>query len=141
MTSRDYWITHNAGVPEEFRSSGGKVANRPGQSILLLNTVGAKTRHPRTNPLTYLQGEDCLYVFATKGGAPAHPDWYLNLVAHPTVTVEVGSETYEATAESITGPERERIYKKQIEARPHFGDYRDKTDRVIPVVALRRNAP
>ena len=140
MTSRDQWIARNVGIVEEFRSNGGHIASRPGQKILLLNTTGAKTRHLRTNPLTYLPGEDCLYVFATKGGSPAHPDWYVNLAANPIVTVEVGSEKYEAIAETISGSERDRIYAKQVVARPHFAEYEGKTNRVIPVVALRRTA-
>ena len=140
MTSKNERNAHNAGVIEEFRSNGGAIPGRPDQIILLLNTTGARTGLPRTNPVVYLTGEDCLYVFATKGGSPTHPDWYFNLVANPIVTIEVGSEQYQATAETITGSERDRIYAKLAEARPNFGGYQDKTTRVIPVVALRRNA-
>ena len=139
MASSNEWNERNIGVIEEFRSNGGKVTTRSGGSLLLLNTVGVKTRQPRTNPLVYLSGEDCLYVFATKGGSPAHPDWYLNLMADPNVTVEVGSERYEASAETLTGPERRRIYARQVELHPNFGDYEAKTSRVIPVVALRKD--
>jgi deazaflavin-dependent oxidoreductase (nitroreductase family) len=139
MTSNNHWNSNNAPVIEEFRSNAGEIASRPGQTLLLLNTTGAKTGQPRTNPLAYLPGEDCVYVFATKGGSPAHPDWYRNLVANPTVTIEVGSESYEATAETLTGPERDAIYAKQVEVRPRFGEYEGKTARVIPVVALRKN--
>ena len=139
VMSRDDRSPYNAEVIKEFRSSGGQVASRPGQKLLLLHTTGAKTGHPRTNPLSYLPGEDCLYVFATKGGSPSHPDWYFNLVANPIVTVEVGTERYEATATTITGPERDGIYATQVEARPVFGDYEGKTTRLIPVVALRGN--
>ena len=139
MTSREERNANNAGVIEQFRSNGGTNPGRPEQAILLLNTTGAKTGLPRTNPVVYLPGEDCVYVFATKGGSPVHPDWYFNLVAHPVVTVEIGTETYQATAESVTGPERARLYAKLVEKRPNFGTYQDNTTRVIPVVALRRN--
>jgi len=110
MTSREERNANNAGVIEQFRSNGGTIPDRPEQVILLLNTTGAKTGLPRTNPVVYLPGEDCVYVFATKGGSPVHPDWYFNLLAHPVVTVEIGTETYQ-----------------------------DNTTRVIPVVGLRRN--
>jgi deazaflavin-dependent oxidoreductase (nitroreductase family) len=130
----------NAKVIDEFRQGGGKVTTRSGNALLLLNTVGVKSGLPRTNPLAYLPGDDCLYVFASKGGSPAHPDWYLNLVANPAVTVEVGTEQYEATADSLTGPERRRVYAKQVELHSNFGDYERKTNRVIPVVELRRAA-
>jgi deazaflavin-dependent oxidoreductase (nitroreductase family) len=138
MTTTNDWNTNNDKVFKEFRSEGGEVTTRSGNALLLLNTVGVKTGLPRTNPLAYLPGEDCVYVFASKGGSPAHPDWYLNLVANPAVTVEVGTERYEATADSFTGPERRRIYAKQVQLHPNFGDYERKTTRVIPVVALRR---
>ena len=90
--------------------------------------------------MSYLAGGDCLYVFATKGGSPTHPDWYLNLVANPTVTVEVGNDRYEATSSTVTGADRASIYTQQLLLRPHFADYERKTTREIPVVALRRNA-
>jgi deazaflavin-dependent oxidoreductase (nitroreductase family) len=139
MTSREERNANNAGVIEQFRSNGGTIPDRPEQIILLLNTAGAKTGLPRTNPVAYLPCEDCVYVFASKGGSPVHPDWYFNLVAHPVVTVEIGTEIYQATAEPVTGPERDRIYAKFVEKRPNFGTYQDNTTRVIPVVALRRN--
>lgn len=139
MTSREERNANNAGVIEQFRSNGGTIPDRPEQVILLLNTTGAKTGLPRTNPVVYLPGEDCVYVFATKGGSPVHPDWYFNLLAHPVVTVEIGTETYQATAEPVIGPERDRLYAKLVEKRPNFGTYQDNTTRVIPVVGLRRN--
>ena len=140
MTNRTELNANNAKVTEEFRRTGGTVASRPGQQLVLLNTVGAKTGLPRTNPVSYLKGDDCIYVFATKGGSPTHPEWYLNLVANPVITIEVGAERYEATASTVTGPERDAIYAEQVKLRPHFADYEGKTTRVIPVVALHKNA-
>lgn len=74
----------NQAIIAEFRANGGKVggqfANRP---MLLLNTTGAKSGRPRTNPLVYVTDGDRLVVFASKGGAPSNPDWYYNLLAHP----------------------------------------------------------
>ena len=140
MTNRTELNANNAKVIDEFRANGGTVAARAGQQLVLLNTVGAKTGLPRTNPVSYLKGEDCIYVFATKGGSPNHPEWYLNLVAHPNITIEVGSEKYEAIASTVTGPERNAIYAEQVKLRPHFADYELKTTRTIPVVALHRTA-
>jgi deazaflavin-dependent oxidoreductase (nitroreductase family) len=140
MTNRSEPNTNNAAVIDEFRLNDGQVASRAGQQLLLLGTTGAKTGSARTNPMSYLAGEDCLYVFATKGGSPTHPDWYLNLAANPTVTVEVGNDRYEATASTVTGADRAPIYAQQVLLRPHFADYERKTTREIPVVALHRNA-
>jgi deazaflavin-dependent oxidoreductase (nitroreductase family) len=108
--------------------------------VVLLHTTGAKSGAARVNPVVSLPGDDgTLYVFASKGGAPTHPDWYHNLVAHPEVTVEFGEETFVATATPVTGEERERIYAQQVARMPGFGEYEtNAAPRVIPVVRLVR---
>ncbi len=77
-------------------------------------------------------------IIASKGGAPHHPHWYLNLVANPEVTVEVPGETYRARAVVAEGDERERLYRQQAELMPNFAEYQKATDREIPVVILER---
>ncbi|MDQ1533211.1 MAG: hypothetical protein QOF28_972 [Actinomycetota bacterium] len=129
----------NRAIIEEFRANGGKVGGQfAGAPLLVLTTTGAKTGKQRTHPLVYLPDGDRLIVFASKGGAPTSPDWYHNLVANPTATVEVGNETFEVKATELTGEERDRIYAKQAELMPGFAEYQDKTTRTIPVVALER---
>ena len=129
----------NAALIEEFRANGGKVGGRfEGRPVTLLTTTGAKSGKQFTLPLVYLSDGGKTYIFASKAGSPKNPDWYHNLVANPTVTVEVGTETYEAKAVVITGPERDRIYAKQVEAMPTFGEYQQKTTRIIPVIELQR---
>ena len=75
-------------------------------------------------------------VFASKGGAPTHPDWYHNLLAHPQVRAEIGTETVDLVARVAAGDERERIWNAQKAAYPGFADYERKTTRQIPVVVL-----
>jgi deazaflavin-dependent oxidoreductase (nitroreductase family) len=124
---------------ETFRANGGKVGGMwEGRPLLLLTTTGAKSGQRRTNPTMYLRDGDRLLVFASKSGAPTNPDWYYNLLAHPEVTVEVGSETYAATATVLSGEERDRLYAKQAGLYPQFGEYQAKTTRQIPVIALER---
>jgi deazaflavin-dependent oxidoreductase (nitroreductase family) len=129
----------NRQIIEEFHANGGKVggmfANTP---MLLLTTTGAKSGQRRVNPLGYLAEGDRLYIFASKRGEPTNPDWYYNLLAHPDVTVEVGTETFPATAIVVQGEERDRIYAKQAALAPNFAEYQTKTDRIIPVIELRR---
>jgi deazaflavin-dependent oxidoreductase (nitroreductase family) len=129
----------NAQIIEEFRTNGGKTfgrfANAP---LLLLTTVGAKSRLRRTTPLVYLADGDRCVVFASMGGAPNNPGWYHNLVAHPRVTVEVGAEKYEADAIVATGAERDELFDRQASLRPNYAEYQAKTTRQIPVVILRR---
>ena len=129
----------NASLIEEFRANGGKVGGRfEGRPVVLLTTTGRKSGRQITTPLVYLQDGERRLIFASKAGSPTHPDWYHNLVANPTVTVEVGTEAYEARAVVVTGEERDRLYAKQVESTPIFGEYQQKTTRTIPVVALER---
>ena len=129
----------NKGIIEEFRANDGKVGGQfEGAPLLLLTTTGAKSGQARTHPVMYLPDGDRLAVFASKGGAPANPDWYRNLVANPTVTVEVGGERFDANATVLTGEERDRLFRRQAELYPGFAEYEAKTTRTIPVVALER---
>ena len=136
MVDRNEW---NRQTMEEFRANGGKVGGMwEGRPLLLLTTTGAKSGQRRTNPMMYLRDGDRLLVFASKGGAPTSPDWYHNLVAHPEVTVEVGNETYPAIATVLSGEERDRLYTRQAQLYPQFGEYQKRTTRRIPVIALER---
>ncbi|MEV4130009.1 nitroreductase family deazaflavin-dependent oxidoreductase [Nocardia sp. NPDC049707] len=128
----------NQQIIAEFRANAGKVGGPfEGKDLLLLTTTGAKTGLPRTNPTAYIRDGNRFVIIASKGGAPENPAWYHNLLADPRVTLEVGTETIEATATPITGgPERDRLFAVMVAAMPGFAEYQTKTDRVIPVVAL-----
>jgi deazaflavin-dependent oxidoreductase (nitroreductase family) len=130
----------NDTVITEFRQNGGKVSgNFEGAPLLLLTTTGAKSGKQHTTPVMYLPEGDHWYVFASMAGAPTSPAWYHNLVAHPDVTVEVGTDKFEARATPVTDrAERDRIYAEQVSRFPQFGEYEQKTQRVIPVVKLER---
>ncbi|MGC2192519.1 MAG: nitroreductase family deazaflavin-dependent oxidoreductase [Candidatus Dormiibacterota bacterium] len=124
-------------VIDEFRANEGRVGgNFQGAPVLLLHTTGAKSGQERVNPMMYLDLEGRRFVFASKGGAPTNPGWYHNLVSHPTVTVELGTDTFSAKAVPVQGPEHDRIYAVQVSRFPGFGEYQEKTVRVIPVVEL-----
>ena len=136
MANMNDW---NRQTIEEFRANGGKVGGFwEGKPLLLLTTTGAKSGQRHTNPVMYLADGNRLIVFASKRGAPTHPDWYHNLVAHPEVTVEVGTKTYDATATILNGEEQDRLYARQAELYPQFGEYQANTTRTIPVIALER---
>jgi deazaflavin-dependent oxidoreductase (nitroreductase family) len=127
----------NAQIIAEFRANQGKVGGQfEGAPMLLLHTTGAKTGQERVNPMMYLELDGRRFVFASKAGADTHPDWYRNLVANPKVTVEVGSEVYEATASPLPEDERSRVYAEQARRYESFAEYAAKTTRVIPVVEL-----
>lgn len=130
---------YNRQLIEEFRSnrarSGGPFEGRP---LLLLTTTGAKSGQHRTTPMMYVPDGDRLLVIASNAGAPAHPDWYYNLVAHPEVTVEVGTETYDATAAVTQGAERDQLWTSIVDKYPFFTEHQAKITRQIPVIALSR---
>lgn len=127
----------NRKVIEEFRANGGKVGGRfEGKTLALLHTRGAKSGQERINPLACIRDGERYVVIASKAGAPTHPDWYYNVTAHPTVTVEYGTETFQAQATIAAEPERTRLYNKMIEIMPGFAEYQQKAGRVIPVIIL-----
>jgi deazaflavin-dependent oxidoreductase (nitroreductase family) len=129
----------NQSIIAEFRAHGGKVGGPfEGAPLLLLSTTGAKSGERRTTPVMYLPDGERMVIFASKAGAPTNPAWYHNLLANPTATVEVGTETVEVDASVTSGEERERLFSRQAELYPQFADYARKTTREIPVVALQR---
>lgn len=131
---------YNRSVIDEFRANAGKVGGPFDGAPLLLSTTGAKTGISRTTPLMYLPDGDRFVIFASKAGAPTSPDWYHNLVANPSATIEVGSESVAVLALVTKGEERTRLFATQAELYPVFAEYQAKTSRAIPVVALQRQA-
>ncbi len=141
MTEANDW---NAGIIAEFRAQGGRVGGPfEGAPIVLVHHRGRKSGREYVNPVMYLPGDsdDTIYVFASKGGAPSHPDWYYNLTAAGEGTIERGTGTYRVAVREIAGPERDRLYDEQAHRYPGFAGYADKTAgiRTIPVLELRRS--
>ena len=132
------WIANNRRVVEEFRANGGHIQG--GAPLILLTIRGAKTGQARVYPLMSVPNEKHYIAVASKGGAPENPLWYYNLLAHPDVTVEVGNETFAATARLLTGDEREQAFRKAVAVFPPYGEYQKKTSREIPVFLLERRA-
>lgn len=105
---------------------------------LLLYTTGRKSGKTSIMPLIYGEGEGGYAIIASKGGAPAHPDWYFNLQAEPNVQVKLREETFAARAETVTDERRAKLWELMAEIWPQYNDYQSKTARQIPVVLLTR---
>ena len=103
---------------------------------LLLTTTGRKSGEKFIFPLFYGEDGGRYFVIASKGGAPKHPQWYLNLEANPEVEVQVGTKKLKARARTATGGERARLWQESLKFWPPYADYQKKTDREIPVVVL-----
>jgi deazaflavin-dependent oxidoreductase (nitroreductase family) len=121
-----------------YRLSGGLIGGRVGGlPILLLTTTGRKSGKKRTMPLVYLQDGDDIVIIASNGGSDRHPAWWLNLKDKPEAEVQVGRDAKSVTAEKATGEERERLWRQVVEMYKGYDEYRQMTEREIPVVILR----
>src|SRR5689334_7322720 len=114
-------------IIDQFRANGGRILRGPfaGRTLLLLTTTGARSGRPLTKSLGFTRDGERYVVIASKGGAPTHPAWYHNLVANPTVTVEVLGERFEARASVAQGAERQRLYAQQAAQIPVFARYQE----------------
>jgi deazaflavin-dependent oxidoreductase (nitroreductase family) len=128
----------NRSVVEQFRA-GGAIEGMHRDRLLLLTTTGRRTGQPHTTPMMFHRDGDRVLVIASNMGGPRHPDWYLNLVAHPEVTVEMGDESgapRQAVARTVEGDERAALWAMLKSTYPFFAEHEVATTRTIPVVAL-----
>lgn len=124
---------------DRYRETDGADGHEwQGTKTLLLTTTGRRSGEPRELPLIYGRHGDDYLVVASKGGAPEHPAWYLNLEADPDVEVQVGADRFKATARTATSDERAEMWKTMTAEWPAYDEYQQKTDREIPVVVISR---
>ncbi len=132
-------MSFNQSVIEEFRANNGKVGGPfAGGELLLLTTPTATPGTERTVPLGCFRPEGLMVVVASNLGSPEHPAWYRNLLAHPVVRVEVGTEVFAATAAPAEGARRDRLFEHVARVAPGYRDYQSRTARALPVVVLER---
>ncbi len=122
-----------------YRETGGDEGHDwQGTKTLLLTTTGRRSGEPREHALIYGRHGDDYLIVASKGGAPQHPAWYLNLEAHPEVELQVGDERFAATAHTAGPEEKPELWRIMTAEWPAYDEYQTKTDREIPVVVLSR---
>jgi deazaflavin-dependent oxidoreductase (nitroreductase family) len=131
----------NTTIINEFHENDG-VTEMFGDRLVLLTTTGAKSGKKRVTPIVHRMSGDRMLVFASKAGADTHPAWYINLMAdaHASVEVREGGKivSYDVVAEDLKGEDRDAEFAAQVAEVPTFGEYQEKTDRIIPVVELKR---
>lgn len=139
MTMPDDVLAYNRKLIEEFRADGGKsMGDRP---LLLLTTVGRRSGEKHTSPMMYVRDSDRLLIIASNNGAASDPLWYANLVANPSVTVEVPGESFPALARPLDGDDYDRQWAAIQAKYPFFTEHQVRAgDRKIPVVALTKKA-
>jgi deazaflavin-dependent oxidoreductase (nitroreductase family) len=124
-----------------YEETDGEVGHdwEGGAPTLILTTRGRKTGKDRKCPLIYQEHNGAYVIVASKGGAPEHPGWYLNLEANPEVRVQVKADRFTARARTAGGAERDELWPKMAAVWPDYDEYQRKTDREIPVVVLERS--
>ncbi|MGK4582461.1 nitroreductase/quinone reductase family protein [Kitasatospora sp. HPMI-4] len=129
----------NLSVIEEFRANQGRVGGSfEGVPLLLLTTKGARTGLVRTTPLVHLADPDRFVVLASNGGAPKAPAWFHNLMAAGEATVEVGAERLRVRPVLVDEAEHDELWARAAAINPDFTEYRTRSNRTIPMVALVR---
>ena len=128
------WAREQAELFERTRGAEGNTLR--GRPIILLTSVGAKSGKLRKTPLMRVEHDGEYAVVASKGGAPEHPVWYYNLVAHPLVELQDGAVTKDYLARLVTGEEREIWWERAVATWPDYAGYATRTDREIPVFVL-----
>lgn len=129
----------NTGIVEEFRANGGVVGGPfAGRPLLLLHTTGAKSGQPRLNPLAYFDIDGRIIIVGSKAGADTNPAWVHNLRGTPRARIEIGTDAYEVSARELPAGDRDAVFARIVAAAPGFGEYQEKTSRIIPLFELTR---
>ncbi|MGH2870555.1 MAG: nitroreductase family deazaflavin-dependent oxidoreductase [Solirubrobacteraceae bacterium] len=132
--SSQQWVRDQV---EEYESSGGtKGTSLRGVPVIVVTSIGAKSGKLRKNPVMRVEHDGRYAAVASKGGAPAHPDWYRNLVGHPLVEVQDETAQGDYIARELDGEERAEWWQRAVEVWPDYADYQTTTDREIPVFVL-----
>jgi deazaflavin-dependent oxidoreductase (nitroreductase family) len=129
--SPEKWVREQV---EAYESSGGTTATTlRGVPVVVVTSVGARSGKLRKNPVMRVEHDGAYALVASKGGAPKHPTWYHNLLAHPRVEIQDGAERREYTVRLVEGDERGQWWERAVAVWPAYADYQTKTDRLIPV--------
>jgi deazaflavin-dependent oxidoreductase (nitroreductase family) len=124
---------------KRYRETDGAEGHEwQGVTTLILTTTGRRSGEARSTPLIYGQHGNDYIVVASKGGAPEHPSWYLNILQQPEVTVQVKGDRFSARARAAGSEEKPELWELMASIWPAYNDYQGKTDRDIPVVVLER---
>ena len=129
--SPEQWVRDQV---EKYESSGGTEGTTlRGVPVVVVTSVGAKSGKLRKNPLMRVERDGAYALVASQGGAPSHPRWYHNLVAHPTVEIQDGPDRRDYSVRLVDGDERADWWERAVEVWPAYADYQTKTEREIPV--------
>lgn len=126
-------------VQQYLDSDGTKGQQYYGHDALLITTRGRKSGKLRRTALYYGRDDENYLLVASDGGSAKHPAWYLNLVDHPSVEVQVGAERFTAVARTATADERPTLWERMVAIFPTYARYQKGNSREIPVIILERS--
>jgi deazaflavin-dependent oxidoreductase (nitroreductase family) len=136
--STQQWVRDQVELYESSGGTKGTTLRETGLPVVIITNKGAQSGKVRKTPLMRVEHEGRYAAVASQGGAPKHPVWYYNFLAHPLVELQDGPERHDYTAREITGEEREQWWERAVAAFPSYADYQRKTERQIPVFVLER---
>ncbi|WP_374968559.1 nitroreductase family deazaflavin-dependent oxidoreductase [Terrabacter sp. BE26] len=138
VPSPSKWVRDQVETIE--RTGTTKSVDIMGLPVVMLTMRGAKSGALRKVPLMRVEHEGSFAAVASQGGAPQHPQWYHNLLVHPDIELQAGTETFPVHARELSGEEREQWWERCVAAFPNYAEYQTKTDRLIPVFVLEQRA-
>ncbi|WP_016698710.1 nitroreductase family deazaflavin-dependent oxidoreductase [Actinoalloteichus spitiensis] len=132
--SPEKWVRDQV---ELYEASGGTEGTTlRGMPVVVLTTKGRRSGLLRKSPLMRVEHDGAYAAVASLGGAPKHPVWYHNVLAHPTVELQDGPVRRDYRAREVTGEEKATWWERAVAAYPDYADYQERTDREIPVIVL-----
>jgi deazaflavin-dependent oxidoreductase (nitroreductase family) len=136
--SSQKWVRDQVELYEGSGGTEGVTLRDTGFPVVIVTNVGARTGKVRKTPLMRVEHDGAYAAIASQGGAPEHPGWYFNLLAHPDVEVQDRTQKWPMRARLVEGQEREEWWARAVEAFPPYASYQERTDRLIPVLLLQR---
>lgn len=135
------WVSTQVETYERTGGTEGNTLMDTGMPVIIVTTVGAKTGAIRKTPLMRVEHYGEYALVASMGGAPKHPVWYFNLLAHPeSVRIQDGPEPFDVSIREVVGDEKATWWERSVAAYPPYAEYQEKTERQIPVfIATRRS--
>ncbi|QNN54596.1 nitroreductase family deazaflavin-dependent oxidoreductase [Nocardioides mesophilus] len=133
VPSSEQWVRDQVELYESSGGTAGTTLRDTGLPVVVVTSLGARSGKIRKTPLMRVEHDGAYALVASQGGAPKHPTWYHNLVAHPLIELQDGPVRQDMTVRLVTGEEKAQWWERAVAAFPNYADYQRRTDREIPV--------
>ena len=128
------WVREQVEVYEGSGGTDGTTLRDTGLPVIIVTNRGNRTGATRKTPLMRVKDADNYILVGSRGGAPTNPVWVYNLRANGSVQIRDGTAVYDMRVREVDdAEERARLWDVAVAAFPPYEDYRNRTERVIPV--------